>query len=288
VLKLLQALNTLIGGLLMLAVLTALGVGGWIGYQNYYADKLALEQTQAKLADRETRMKALSDDLAAKQKELAHLGDELKVSKQEISRLDKKVEAQATEIERLATIVKLLKLDHRVAQITALSQRQSDDGKEQFTRFSFVEVNESGQPLEKPRVFEIKGDVVYIDAWVVKFDLAFLEQGDPLRSTSICLFRRVFGESQAPADGYALDTVGAHPAAYRSGGKPSEFEQQIWSRFWEYANNRALAKEAGVRAAHGEAPSIKLVPGKRYRIVLQAAGGLRIDPPEEAGADKVQ
>lgn len=296
VLKILNALNSLVGGLLTLALLGTLGFGGWFVYRTYYARQLALEETQAKLADQEAEAKKLAQDLEAKQKEVQRLGADLTTSQKEVGRLTKTVqrqtaeivslnkdlEAKRVEIERLQTVVKLLKLDHRVALITVLDQKRSDDGTQVHTKFSFVEVNEEGRPLEEPRVFEIQGDVVYLDAWVVKFGFDYLEQGDPLRSTSICLFRRIFGESQAPSEGFALDTGGNAPAAYRTGGKPSEFEQQIWSRFWEYANNPTLAKQAGVRAAHGEAPSIKLLPGKRYRVVLQATGGLRIDPPEEA------
>lgn len=299
-LKILTALNSLLGTVVALLILALLTIGGWVGLKTYYAEKWALKETQAKLADQEAQVKTLSQDLEARQKEVLRLGADLKTSQREVGRLtetvekqtaeivvlNKDLEAKQVEIDRLQTVVKLLKLDHRVALITVLDQKRSDDGKELRTKFNFVEVNEEGRPLEAPRVFEIKGDVVYLDAWVVKFGFDYLEQGDPLRSASICLFRRIFGESQPPSEGFALDADRKAPAAYRTGGKPSEFEQQIWSRFWEYANNPTLAKQAGVRAAHGEAPSIKLLPGKRYRVVLQAAGGLRIDPPEDAEAGK--
>ncbi len=48
-----------------------------------------------------------------------------------------------------------------------------------------------------------------------------------MRSTSICLFRRLFGENQHPSEGFSLDPVGSQPVAYRSGGQPSEFEQRL-------------------------------------------------------------
>jgi hypothetical protein len=182
--------------------------------------------------------------------------------------------------------VKLLKVDHRVGRITVLSQHGSAAAGDLTTTFDFVEVNDQGQPLEAPRVFTIRGDIVYIDAWVAKFDDKYVEQGDPLRGTAICLFRRVFGESQAPNNGAALDPVGTEPTVYRHGGKPSALEQQIWSRFWDYANDPKLAKEVGARAFQGEAPSMKLMVGKQYRVLLRASGGLTIIPQEpspEAG-----
>lgn len=280
-LKILTALNSLLGTIVALLVLALLGVGGWFGLKTYLADKWALQQTQAKLTAQEAEVTRLSQDLQARQKEIGELNGQVQLQATQIVALNKDLEVKQQEIERLQAVVKLLKLNQRVAQIRVLGQERSEDGKEFRTKFSFVEVNEEGHPIEQAKTFTIKGDIVYVDAWVVKFDFAHLEQNDPLRSTSICLFRRLFGEDQRPADGFVLDAVGSQPAAYRTGGKPSEFEQQIWSRFWEYANNPALAKQAGVRAAHGEAPSIKLLPGKRYRILLQVAGGLSIAPPEE-------
>jgi cell division protein FtsB len=274
VFKFLEAMNRLLGTLLTLVILTLLGVGGWFGFRAYYAERGALQEARANLADRDAKIDQLNKQVQQRTAEIAALNRDL--------------QAKQKEIDRLGAVVKLLKLSRRIAQLTVLGQDRSEDGKGLFTRLSFVEVSEEGKPIDKPRVFLIKGDVVYIDAWVVKFDLDYLEKGDPLRSTSICLFRSIFGQYQAPAEGFALDQVGSQPAAYRTGGKPSEFEQHIWSRFWDYANNPSLAKQAGIRAAHGEAPSIKLLPGKRYRIVLQAAGGLTIDPPENVPAGEAQ
>jgi hypothetical protein len=168
-----------------------------------------------------------------------------------------------------------------VAQISVLSQQGSAQNGDLVTKFSFVEINERGEPLDEPRVFTIDGDIIYLDTWVVKFSDKYVELGDPLRSTSICLFRRIFGESQQPSDGFQLDKPRSQPAAYRNGGKPSEFEEDLWGRFWEYANNPSIAQKAGVRAAHGEAPSMKLTPGRRYRVELRSSGGLSVVPETE-------
>jgi hypothetical protein len=127
--------------------------------------------------------------------------------------------------------------------------------------------------------------VVYVDSWVAKFADDYVEMGDPLRSTSICLFRRLFGEAQNPSDGFVLDPVGSRPTAYRNGGKMSDLEREIWSKFWEYANDPALAEEVGIRAIHGEAPYTKLVPGKRYKVNLRSSDGLSFDLPVDLPPD---
>lgn len=125
-------------------------------------------------------------------------------------------------------------------------------------------------------MFTIEGDTVYIDAWVIKYFDDLVEKGDPLRSTSVCLFRRVFGEYQEPSEGFAIDPSGSRPAVYSQGNEMSPLEKDIWANFWQYANDPAKAKAAGLRAAHGEAPSIRVLPGKRYKLELRASGGLSI------------
>ena len=258
-------MNTLLQSLVSLAFLTLAGAGAWFGYQ-FLDEKTAHQQAQAKLAEKEVELQKLAFDVHRKAAQITTLQHDLEV--------------KTKENQRLAEAVKLLKVDHRIGRITVRSQHGSAAAGDLTTTFDFVEVNDHGQPLEKPRVFTIPGDIVYIDAWVAKFDDKYVEQGDPLRGTAICLFRRLFGESQAPNDGAQLDPVGTEPTAYRNGGKPSALEQQIWSRFWDYANNPQLAKTLGVRAAHGAAPSIKMVVGKQYRVLLRASGDLTIIPQE--------
>lgn len=264
-LKTLDSVNTLLRSLVSLAVLTLAGAGAWFGYQ-FFDEKTAHQQAQARLAEKEVELEKLTVDVHKKAAQISTLENDLAV--------------KTRENQRLAEAVKLLKTDHRIGQISVLSQHGSAAAGDLTTTFEFVEVNDQGQPLEKSRVFTIPGDVVYIDAWVVKFADDYVERGDPLRGTAICLFRRLFGESQAPTHGAVLDPVGTEPTAYRNGGKPSALEQEIWSRFWEYANNSQLARKAGVRAAHGDAPSIKMVVGKQYRVLLRSSDGLTIVPQE--------
>ena len=197
------------------------------------------------------------------------------------------IAALTRQIVRLETALRLLKVDHRVAQIDVLSQQGSEKDKTLVTTFSFVELDDQSNRLTEPRTLTVKGDLVYVDYWVVKFSDESVEAGDPLRGTSICLFRRIFGEHQNPVDGYVLDAMGSRPVGYGSGREPTEFETEIWVQFWELANNRALAEKKGIRAIHGEAPSQKLAMGKRYKVLLRASGGLSFQtedaPPRSAG-----
>jgi len=245
VFRVFAALNNLVGAIISLAVLAALGIGAWLVVRSYLGEKWEREAIQA----------------------------ELEASKRQVALL-------RLDLERAQTALKLLKVDHRVAQIDVLSQQGSEKNKDLVTTFSFVELDTGGKPLEKPRVFTVQGDVVYVDALVVKWEDESVETADPLRSASFYLFRRIFGEAQQPREGFVLDAAGSQPAAYRRGREPSEFEREIWTRFWEYANSREAAEKKGIRAAHGEAPFLKLLPGKRYTVELRASGGLSIKPED--------
>jgi hypothetical protein len=232
---------------------------------------------------KEKKITALNEDVSQKAEEIESLNTEVEQQKKEILALNEDIEAKIREIEQLNVAMGLLKVDHRVAQIDVLSQEGSAQDDNLVTTVGFVELSPEGKPLEEPRVFKIQGDVIYISSLVVKFTDKHVELGDPLRSTSVCLFQKIFGESQEPRDGFSLDPEGSQPAAYRTGGKMSDFEQEIWSRFWDYANDPVLAEKYGVRAAHGEAPFQKVVPGKRYKLQLRSSGGLTIVPEDLPG-----
>jgi len=271
VLKIFRAINTILGAIVSLAILAALAAGSWYAYDVFLQARWEAERA---LRQREAEIAKLSDDLEAKTRQIDQLSRQLLQSQEQIDQLEKDLEAKQREIERLSMANRLLKVDHRLAQIDVLSQEGSAEDGTLKTTFKFVEVNDQGQPIDEPRVFTIAGDVVYIDSWVVKFTDEFVEMGDPLRGTSLCLLRRVFGEAQQPLEGFVIDDENRQPAPYRGDGPPSELEKEIWAKFWLYATDPKAAQQKGIRAAHGVAPSMKLIPGKRYRLELRSTGGL--------------
>ncbi len=265
-------------GLAVIAV-GAIGVGGWYGYNLYHAGDLELRKKETELKDVRRQRQTREGELQAKQQQLATQQLELAKRQQEISELNLDIKNKEIRIQKLDTALRLLKVNHRVAWLTVVDQGTDKETKELFTLVRFVEVDEQGKAIDEPRQFRIKGDVVYIDNWVVKFDDSYVEQADIDRSTSLVLFRRLFGESQKPNDGFLLDKVGDRPNAYGK-EEPSEFEKAIWRDFWNIANDQAKAKAMGIRAAHGEAPFIKLRKGKSYKIELRASDGLSITPDD--------
>jgi len=226
-----------------------------------------------------------AEQIAAKNVELAKLRDDLATKSAAITKLSADLGAAKREVERLNLALKLMKVDRRMARVVVLEQSPSATPGRVKTRVRFEEVDAQGNPIGKPRELTIEGDVLYVDSLVVKFDDLLVEQGDPLRAASLCHFRRLFGEYQQPSDGTPVDAPGERPAAYGGAEGMTELEQSIWRDFWTLANDPKRAASMGIRAAHGEAPSMKLKPGEVYRVTLRASSGLTIqlDRPDGAG-----
>jgi hypothetical protein len=263
-------INNTIRTVLATAIVGLLGAGGYVAY-----DKVTADQQRWETAQRE---------MGHLQEELTGARSQIEQQQGQIAGLREDVAERDAQIERMQTAMRLLKMDQRLARLEVIDQQPIDaeEGDEEpaavLTTVRFSELTPDGDPIGTPREFTVRGDIVYVDNWVVKFDDHYVEEADLARGTSLALFRRIFGEHQNPADGFPLDEVGSMPQAYPRGDQPSEFEQEIWSDFWEFANNRERAEAKGIRAAHGEAISIRTQPGRSYRIVLRASDGLAIVP----------
>ncbi len=229
------------------------------------------------------RVQALLDqhehELAAAQETITGLRGDVAARDARIGELDEQVARLREEVQRLQAALRLLKVDHRLARLTVFEQRAAPDRPGGLqTEVEFQELDADDRPLGPARRFTLDGKVAYVDALVIKFDDTFVEQGDALRGTSLCLFRRIFGEYQFPSEGFALDTAGQRPLSYAADDADPGFESRLWLRFWDYAHDPEAHAASGVRALHGEAPYMELRPGRSYAIELRASGGLSLRP----------
>ena len=108
-----------------------------------------------------------------------------------------------------------------------------------------------------------------------------MEQGDPLKGTALLLFRRLFTNQIKPDDGFVLDAKGVSPDIYRSQTATTPFERELWTKFWQVANNEKMAKASGVRAMQGQAAYGKLEPNRIYSVLMRSTGELILPPPKE-------
>jgi hypothetical protein len=194
----------------------------------------------------------------------------------EDSALVRRVNELEQENGRLQRRMAFLRERKRVAVLEVLEQNAAPEAQGGLhTLVSFQEVDPSGTAIGPAKEFQVEGDVVYVDAQVIKFDPSFLSAQDLAQGSTLLLFRRLFGEFQAPADGFALDQGGDFPPGY-SAEAGAEFAQELWQNFWQYANRPEVVRRSGIRAMHGEAPYIKVIPGGRYELELRSSDGLSI------------
>ncbi|MCZ6597725.1 MAG: hypothetical protein O7B99_08815 [Planctomycetota bacterium] len=260
-----QNTNALLRTLVLLALVV---IAGWWTF--YLRGRLG-EHEEA-IAERDATIADLNSEVAARDRRIADLGFE--------------IEERDRRIRQLEVALDLLKIDHRLARIEILEQTPSlvspgssgsSGGRGAITtRMRFTELGPNGEPLGPSRELQVEGRRVYLESLVVKFEDDYVEAGDFLRGTSVCLLRRAFGENQKPSEGVPLDLEGRRPLVYAGDDDPDPFYGELWARFWDYANDPELARGMGVRAIHGEAPFMEVRPGRSYLIELRASGGLTI------------
>ena len=188
---------------------------------------------------------------------------------------DRLIEAQKRVIAELGVKLDRAWAEELVADVRVLSVK---DGQMALT---FVQYQPGTEEAALTKSMTLPGEELYIDALVVKFDRKFVDAGDGLRGKSLLLFRRAFGDRQKPVEGVPLFRQGNDsviPEALQVDSQPSDFEREIWTRFWEYANDPDKARDQGIRIAQGEAPHVKAVAGQVYKLTLRASGGLEISP----------
>ena len=267
--------NSLIRTSLALVVVGGIGYGGYKGYSTYTTHKNSV-------AEAEKKLQAVSSELETKIGELNRTKSDLDQANLRVASQQETINEQAHQIERLDTSIRLLTVDQRVARLSVVSQDTDPDSNEISTVVEFVELDENDQPIDDPKRFTIQGDLVYIDNLVVKFDDEYVKEADLERSGSLVMFRRIFGEFQEPNLGFPLETEREAPKVYTGDREPSALERKIWNDFWNIANDSEKAQELGIRAAHGEAVSVRVRPGKSYKITLRASDGLSIVPDNDA------
>lgn len=178
---------------------------------------------------------------------------------------------------RLETYVKILKRTERRARIEVLRQAPAEQGR-RATTIRFTETDADGGPINISRDLTLPDQEVYIDTLVVKFEDHFIELEDPLKGHALMVFRRIFSSTMPAEAGFPIDPAGQVPEPYAEGEPGGEFEQEFWDRFWDLANDEELASAQGVRAIHGDAPYMRMEPGRVYEILLRSTGEVIIMP----------
>jgi hypothetical protein len=166
-----------------------------------------------------------------------------------------------------------------IANLTAEDQigyakvidQNSIDGK-LLTTIRFVENDRADKlkhVLEKEYV--IQGDIVHFDALIVKFTDKKVTSGT---EKALYLWRRVYGEKQAPADGFSIEDPNTEPARYKGLTEKLRLHDRklFWDSIWALANDPEALADAGVTAIYGNAIYYRLKKGNIYVFKITATG----------------
>jgi hypothetical protein len=267
-----KTVNSVLRTLIALVVIGAAGVAGWLGISTYYAADWARQEKEQQLTAAQAQLGKLEKQLAAEQDTVRQKNALLAEKDNTIRDLHAEIVEKDEEIARLDTAMRLLKVDHRLADVSVLDTGLEQNG-DPFCLVAFQEINDEGQPIDKAKQFRLRGDEIRIDSWVVKFDDKYVEQQDLHRSSSILAFKRIWGNIEGPLGGHSIESSGTRPTAYARGQPLSDFERKIWDDFWTFAGDEQKADELGITNIGGVCNFQKAIKGKTYRITLRASGG---------------
>lgn len=247
---------------LMLVITAGVGYGGYFGYNRFVKPAIELDSV------RDERDK---------------LADELEATREVVGRQKQQIGSLEKENERLATSLRLIKVDRRMAYLTITQLTEKTDDKPASMTVLFTEVDPDGRKIDTQRVFKLTGNLLSVDCWLAKFDDKYIESADIARGSSLCIIRGIKGHPDAelqaidqgiPVAGEVDPNTDLRPAAYRTEGGMSDLEKKIWSDFWNVANDSQLQKEMGIRAVHGQVNYIQVKEvGAVYELDLRASDG---------------
>lgn len=130
-----------------------------------------------------------------------------------------------------------------------------------------------GRPDEivSEKFFVVQGDVIHFDALIVKFSDDYVKDG---KGRALYLWRRIYGENQAPAEGDLIQSPGQAPERYRAITRSLQLKNQavFWDAIWELANNPQQLSQYGVTAVFGNAIYTKMETGRVYLFKISPTG----------------
>src|SRR5262245_3211827 len=90
-------------------------------------------------------------------------------------------------------LVERLSRSRRIAHLQITNQTLDDQGKVEHTTVLFVELDDDGAEIAR-QTFMVPGDVLFVDAWMIKFEAEKVAEGDPLRGHALVLLRRIYSD----------------------------------------------------------------------------------------------
>lgn len=135
-----------------------------------------------------------------------------------------------------------------------------------------------GRPNEvvSEEFFVVAGEVIHFDALIVKFSDDYVKDG---KGRALYLWRRIYGENQAPAEGDLIQSPGQAPERYRTITQSLRIKNQtvFWDAIWDLANDPQQLSEYGVTAVFGNTIYTRMEPDRVYLFKISPTGQIYPD-----------
>lgn len=135
-----------------------------------------------------------------------------------------------------------------------------------------------GKPNEivSEELFVVEGEVIHFDALIVKFSDDYVKDG---KGRALYLWRRIYGESEAPTEGDLIQAPGEAPERYHAITQSLKLKNQpiFWEAIWDLANDPEQLSAYGIKAVFGNAIYTKMQPDKVYLFKISPTGQIYPD-----------
>lgn len=181
-----------------------------------------------------------------------------------------------TENHKLNKAISNLTNEEQIGFVTLKSRNRNEQGQVE-SLIRFVQTA-PGKPDEiaSEELFVVSGEVIHFDALIVKFSDEYVKDG---KGRALYLWRRIYGESDAPADGQLIQSRGQAPERYNAITRSLRLKDQavFWDAVWNLASDPQQLSEYGVTAVFGNAIYSKIEPDKVYLFKISPTGQIYPD-----------
>lgn len=163
-----------------------------------------------------------------------------------------------------------LTLETQIGYAKVIERRVEDDSLVQKIRFVETAWEDPSTEVIR-RDFEIRGEEIYFDAMIVKFDSELVQDGN---ERALYLWRRIYSEEVPPENGFPIEEPGAAPERYRQwlAKLPVRQRNLFWSEIWALSNHPNKLEDLGITAIYGNALYQRMEPGRVYLFRINNAG----------------
>ena len=181
-----------------------------------------------------------------------------------------------TENHELSKAIRNLTEEAQIGFATLESQSRDDLGRvESLVRFVQTAPGKPNEVVSED-LFVVEGEVIHFDALIVKFSDDYVKGG---KGRALYLWRRIYGEGEAPAEGDLIQTPGEAPERYDAITQSLKLKNQpiFWEAIWDLANDPERLSEYGIKAVFGNAIYTKMELDKVYLFKISPTGQIYPD-----------